>query len=260
VFPSFCDIELAIMFASSSRSWCMSLDLILVPGPFVRASSWEPTAKYLREAGYNAQAPDVLANQLQPPAWSAWTSYLLRHIFPCDEPVLIGHSSAGPLVADLASKLHCRCIVIVDGHVPPSQGFAPPVRPAFRDFIESLAVGRGILPIWSRWFSGDTQREALLGLDRLASNPAAFAEFENELLRFSVDWFDDTFELANWDQVPAGFIQTCALYDYAAEEAQRRGWRVTKLQGTHMHPMLEPAETARAIISMIDQLTSASSR
>jgi hypothetical protein len=248
------------MFASSSRSWCMSLDLILVPGPFVRASSWEPTAKYLREAGYNAQAPDVLANQLQPPAWSAWTSYLLRHIFPCDEPVLIGHSSAGPLVADLASKLHCRCIVIVDGHVPPSQGFAPPVRPAFRDFIESLAAGRGILPIWSRWFSGDTQREALLGLDRLASNPAAFAEFENELLRFSVDWFDDTFELANWDQVPAGFIQTCALYDYAAEEAQRRGWRVTKLQGTHMHPMLEPAETARAIISMIDQLTSASSR
>jgi hypothetical protein len=238
----------------------MSLDLILVAGPFVRASSWEPTAKYLREAGYNVQAPDVLANQLQPPAWNAWTSHLLHHILPCDEPVLIGHSSAGPLVADLASKLHCQCIVIVDGHVPPSQGFAPPVRPAFRDFIESLAAGQGILPIWSRWFSDDAQREALLGLDRLASNPAAFAEFENELLRFSVDWFDDTFELANWDQVPAGFIQTCAIYDYAAEEAQQRGWPVTKLQGTHMHPMLEPAETARAIISMIHQLTSAASR
>jgi hypothetical protein len=162
----------------------MPLDLILVPGPFVRASSWELTAKYLREAGYNAQVPDVLANQHQPPAWSAWTLHLLRNISPCDETVLIRHSSAGPLVADLAGKLHCRCIVIVDGHVPPPQGFVPTVRPAIRDFIESLAAGQAILPIWSRWFSGDAQREALLGLDRLASNPVALAEFENELLRF----------------------------------------------------------------------------
>jgi hypothetical protein len=150
--------------------------------------------------------------------------------------------------------------VIVDGHVPPSQGFVPPVRPATHDLIRSLAARDGILPIWSRWFSGDAQREALLGLDRLASNAVAFAEFENELPRFSVDWFDDTLELANWDQIPAGFIQTCAIYDYAAEEAQRRGWPVATLPGTHMHPMLEPADTARAIISMIDQLTSASPR
>jgi hypothetical protein len=238
----------------------MSLDLVLVSGPFVRASSWEPTAKYLREAGYNTQAPDILAKQFQPPAWSAWTSHLLHHILPCDEAVLIGHSSAGPLVADLASKLHCRCIVIVDGHVPPSEGFVPPVRPAFHDFIRSLAAGDGILPIWSRWFSGDPRREALLGLDLLADDPVAFAKFENELRRFSVDWFDDTFDLADWDQVPAGFIQTCAIYDYAAEEAQRRGWPVAKLQGTHMHPMLEPAETAGAIISMIHRLTNGSSR
>lgn len=238
----------------------MSLDLILVPGPFVRASSWEPTAKYLREARYNTQVPDILANQLQPPAWSAWTSHLLHHILPCDEPVLIGHSSAGPLVADLTSKLHCRGIVIVDGHIPPSQGIVPTVRPAFRDFIERLAAGERILPIWSRWFAGDAQREALLGLDLLASDPVAFAEFENELRRFPVDWFDDTFDLANWDHVPAGFIQTCAIYDYAAEEAQRRGWPVAKLKGTHLHPMLEPAETARAISSMIHQLTSASPR
>jgi Alpha/beta hydrolase family len=122
----------------------------------------------------------------------AWTSHLLHHISRGHEPVLIGHSSAGPLVADLASELHCRCIVIVDGHVPPPQGLVPTVRPFFRDFIERLAAGEKILPIWSRWFSGDAQREALLGLDRLAGDPVAFAKFENELLRFPVDWFDDT--------------------------------------------------------------------
>jgi Alpha/beta hydrolase family len=236
----------------------MSSDLILVPGPFVRASSWEPTAKYLREAGYNTQVPDILSGHLQPPSWSAWSSHLLHHISPCDEAVLIGHSSAGPLAADLAGRLQCRCIVIVDGHIPPSQGIVPAVRPAFRDFIQRLAAGERILPIWSRWFSGDAQREALLGLDLLASDPVAFAKFENELLRFPVDWFDDMFKIADWDQIPAGFIQTCAIYDYAVEEAQRRGWPVTKLQGTHLHPMLEPAETGGAIIAMIHQLISGS--
>jgi hypothetical protein len=47
-----------------------------------------------------------------------------------------------------------------------------------------------------------------------------------------IGWFDDAIELANWDHIPAGFIQTSAIYDHAAAEAQRRGWPVTNLQGT----------------------------
>ena len=39
----------------------MSLDFLLVAGPLVRASSWEPTARHLREAGHRVQVPDVLA-------------------------------------------------------------------------------------------------------------------------------------------------------------------------------------------------------
>jgi len=47
----------------------MSLNFVLVPGPLVRASSWEPTAKQLRNSGHNVQTPDVLDNQPPPPAW-----------------------------------------------------------------------------------------------------------------------------------------------------------------------------------------------
>ena len=69
-----------------------------------------------------------------------------------------------------------------------------------------------------------------------------------------VGWFEDTINLANWDHVRAGFIQTSPIYDHAFAEAQRRGWPVTRLQGTHLHPTLQPAETADAIISMSRQL------
>jgi Alpha/beta hydrolase family len=229
------------------------LDFILVAGPLVRASSWEPTAKCLRESGYCAQVPDVLAFHQPPPSWSIWTSHLLELVDSCSESVLVGHSSAGVLVADLASKLPCRCLIIVDGEVPPPEGAASPVRPALHDFIKSLAGPDGTLPIWSRWL-GDARRASLVGLDVLASDPIAFAEFESGLPQFSVGWFDDTIELANWDRIPAGFIQTSEIYDHAAVEAHRRGWPVARLQGTHLHPTLSPVETAGAIIDLSKQL------
>ncbi|WP_315838338.1 alpha/beta hydrolase [Bradyrhizobium prioriisuperbiae] len=228
----------------------MSLHFTLVAGPLVQASSWEPTAKCLRAAGCRVEVPDVLAYHHSPPSWNAWSSHLLEHMTSCHEPILVGHSSASALVADLATKLPTRGVIIVDGDVPPSQGAAFPVRLALLDLIKSLVEPDGMLPIWSRWSAGDRRRVSLVGLDILASDAVAFAQFESELPRMHIDWFDDTIELANWDHIPAGLIQTSAIYDHAAAEAQRRGWPVMKLQGTHLHPTLRPAETADAILSM----------
>jgi hypothetical protein len=233
----------------------MSLNFILVPGPLVRGSSWAPTARLLREAGYDAQIPDVLDDGQAPPRWSAWTTHLLARITPCDQPVLVGHSSASALVAHLAASMDCRCLIIVDGEVPPSHGTAAPVRPALRDFVNSLAAGDGTLPLWSRWFEADARRASLVGVDLLARDPVAFAAFERGLPTLSVGWFDDTIALAGWDHVPAGFIQCSPIYDHAAAEARRRGWPVINLHGTHLHPTLAPAETMRAIASMARQLT-----
>jgi len=170
------------------------------------------------------------------------------------DTILVGHSSASALVADLATKRPVRGLIIVDGDVPPSQGAALPVRPALLDLIKSLVESDGMLPIWSKWFARDKRRMALVGVDILARDPVAFTQFESELPRMHISWFDDAIELANWDHVPAGFIQTSAIYDHAAAEAQRRGWPVANLHGTHLHPTLQPAETANAILSLSRQL------
>lgn len=235
----------------------MPSDFVLVAGPPVRASSWEPTARHLREAGWIVQVPDILVHHGSPPAWSAWTRCLLDHIAPAGELIVVAHSSASSLAADLAIKLPVRSVIIVDGDIPPAQGAASPVRPALREFIQGLAETDGTLPIWSKWFSGDAQRTSLVGLDSLASDPVAFAQFEHGLPKMQVDWFDDTIELASWDHIPAGFIQTSEIYDRATVEALRRGWPVTRLQGTHLHPTLRPAETAEAILSMSRRLGAA---
>jgi pimeloyl-ACP methyl ester carboxylesterase len=195
-----------------------------------------------------------LAHHRQPPSWRAWTSHLLEHIADGDEAIVVGHSSASVLAAELAARLPACAVIIVDGEVPPSHGAAFPVRPALYDLIKSLAEPDGMLPVWSRWFAGDTQRMSLVGLDILARDAAAFARFESGLPRMHVDWFDDAIELAGWDHIPAGFIQASAIYDHAAVAAQRRGWPVANLQGTHLHPTLHPAETANAILAMSRQL------
>jgi hypothetical protein len=104
---------------------------------------------------------------------------------------------------------------------------------------------------------GRCSRTSLVGLDILASDPVAFAQFENGLPKLQLDWFDDTIELPSWDHIPAGYIQTSDIYDHATQEAQRRGWPVTRLHGTHLDPTLRPAETADAILVMSRRLETA---
>jgi pimeloyl-ACP methyl ester carboxylesterase len=82
----------------------MLADFVLVAGPLVGSSSWEPTARQLRDAGRRVPVPDVLIACGTPPLWSHWTSHLIDLIPVGNDPILVGHSSAGALVADLASK------------------------------------------------------------------------------------------------------------------------------------------------------------
>src|SRR4051812_12873482 len=182
----------------------MPADFVLVAGPLVGSSSWEPTARHLRDAGWRVHVPDVLAACEAPPLWSQWTSHLIDLLPAGDEPILVGHSSAGALVADLASKVTARGLIIVDGDIPPANGAAPPVRPALRKFIAGLAGADGALPAWSRWFDRDPPRASLVGIDVLARDPVALAQFEKELPQLNASWFDDTIDLAGWDHVPAG--------------------------------------------------------
>jgi hypothetical protein len=72
----------------------MRSDFVLVAGPLVGSSSWEPTARQLRDRGRRVHVPDVLTACGTPPPWSQWTSHLINLIPGGNEPILVGHSSA----------------------------------------------------------------------------------------------------------------------------------------------------------------------
>jgi hypothetical protein len=130
------------------------------------------------------------------------------------------------------------------------------VRPALLEFIRGLADEAGMLPVWSRWFKDDPARASLVGIDVLQRDALAFARFEKGLPQLTVDWFNDQIQLDRWDHVPAGYIQTSKFYDHATEEAQRRGWPVALLNGTHLDPALRPVEMSEAIRAMTLRLVS----
>ena len=232
----------------------MNADIILIAGPLVRASSWEPTAERLRDLGWRVQVPDVLAHYPTPPAWNEWSHCLTSQITSANNYLIVGHSSASALTAELATKLPTGAIIIVDGDVPPTEGPAYPVRPEFRAFIHGLRRTDGSLPRWSEWFDGDEYRATLVGIDTLKKDSTAFDQFKSGLPRMNIDWFDEKIDLARWDHIPSGYIQTSKIYDHASAEAHRRGWPVVNTGGTHLDPTLRPDQTANAIVSIARSL------
>jgi hypothetical protein len=221
-------------------------DLVLVTGPMVGASSWGPTADRLRASGWRVHVPDILATSDALPPWRELSVHYARLVSLEAAPILVGHSLATVVVADLAGRIPACGLIMVDGEVPPASGPVAPGSDSFREYVAGLADDDGRLPRWSDW-RREHSRRSLIGIDELAQDTDAFATFERDQPRVSLTWFDDRIDLAPWTHIASGFIQTSDIFEHAADEARRRGWPVVQIKGTHLHPTLRPEETAAAI-------------
>jgi hypothetical protein len=228
-------------------------DLVLVTGPMVGASSWAPTAARLRASGWRVQVPDVLSANGALPPWHALSAHYAKLLSLEGPPILVGHSLATVVVADLAAQMAASGLIMVDGEIPPASGPVPPGRASFRAFVLSLAGDNGELPRWSDWWR-DHPRRSHAGIDELACDANALALLRKDQPRVLSSWFNDAIDLAPWAHNPAGYIQTSGFYDHAAEDAEARGWPLRRLQGTHLHPTLQPDDTARAIAAIVREL------
>jgi hypothetical protein len=233
-------------------------DLVLVTGPMVGASSWRPTADRLRALGWRVHVPDVLATSGTLPPWRELSAHYARLVSPEAAPILVGHSLATVVIADLAARMPVRGLIMVDGEIPPASGPVAPGSDSFRELVAGLADRDGRLPPWSDW--GDRRRRSLIGIDELAQDADAYAAFERDLPRVSRNWFNDRIDLAPWTHIASGFVQTSAFFDHAADEAARRGWPLVRIKGTHLHPTLQPDETAAGIEVICERLAGSNTR
>ncbi len=231
----------------------MQPPIALISGPLVEASSWAPTADHLGAKGWSVQVPDVLSAADEIPAWRDWSSHLKRLIKVDKAPILVGHSAASVFVAELASQIQIRALIIVDGLVPPEEGKAVPATPPVLQMLRTLVDSSGNLPPWSDWWKTEP-RASQIGITALAKDAAAYRRFRDGLPRMRLTWFEDEINLMPWCEIPSGYVLTSPLYAKSADEAASRDWPVVRLAGTHMHPTLQPEETAAAIEAVCQQL------
>lgn len=219
-------------------------EIVLVHSPLVGPSSLAPTAEALERRGFRTYTPCVVGSDT---GWRACPGAILAALPQLESPLLVGHSAAGLLLPSLAAPLQARGLVFVDAQLPPAKGPTPPANGAFRELLEALPVDRGRLPKWSRWWGPG-------GLAGLVPDRWTRETFEADLPRLRPQWFDDAIETPPWDRLPAGYLQTSAVFAEPAAEARRRGWPVVSLAGTHLHPFLAPEETAAALAQIIEAL------
>jgi hypothetical protein len=232
----------------------MLSDIMIIQGPLVGASGMIPLADRLRATGLHVHMPDVLHGQETPPRWSAWSTHLMRLVaLDGRTPVLVGYSASTALAAEVATRIPTQGIIFLDGDIPPDTGRVAPGSERVRRRVAALDDSDGRLPPWSDWYATEEER-AVIGITALQADAEAWDAFKRDQPRMTRDWFSDEIDLAPWSDVAAGYVQLCSFFDRSAEEAEKRGWPVVRLKGTHLHPTLKPQETAEAILRVCGSL------
>lgn len=219
-------------------------EIVLVHSPLVGPTSLAPTAEALERRGYRAYTPCIVGSETP---WREAPATVRAALPELSGPVLVGHSAAGLLLPSIAALLNGWGVIFLDAHIPPNAGPTAPTDPSFRAFIDGLPVEQGRVPKWSQWW-GPRWLESLI-----PDEPAREA-FEADLPRLRPEWWDDAVPTPPWPQLRCGYVQTSAVYADQAQAARARGWPTTVLAGTHLHPFLEPGDTALAIAETITAL------
>ncbi|MGD2134435.1 MAG: alpha/beta hydrolase [Maricaulaceae bacterium] len=222
-------------------------EFVIVPSPLLGPPSWSPTADRLAAAGPEASVAQTSGSDGAVYPWAKCARRILETEPISPDAILVGHSASGVLIAELATLTPVRALIFVDANIPPASGAAVAGDEEFVRFVHSLADDDGALPLWTRWWGPD----ALRGL---FPDAEAFAELESKLPRMNASWFESAIDLNPWSDVPAGYVQTSAMFAPQAEDARRRGWPVRQLDGTHLHPLLAPEETAEAVLSVAREI------
>lgn len=212
--------------------------------PLVGPSTWAPVAQRLPGAVVPSFLPLADAT---PPFWPLVAEIVAAAVAPLPpgtEVVLVGHSNAGrfmPVIVDAIGRTVRACI-FVDAALPARDGPTTAVSPALLEIARRKAEA-GRLPPWSQWW--DAAEIASLLPD--AETRRAICD---EQPRLPLSYFEQHIPVpAGWDDRPCGYLAFGPADDRAAD-ARERGWRVERLQGLHLHQLVDPDAVAAMIREM----------
>jgi hypothetical protein len=222
-----------------------SVSLALLPSPLLGPAVWAPVATRLAEHGWHVLVPRPYGKVTSPED----VLDRLAADLPLNEPlVLVPHSNAGLYVAALTAARNVHGVVFVDAGLPSNAPTTPTAPGPFREFLGTLARSDGLLPPWSRWWSEEDLAGAF-------PNQAAREAVEAQETRLPLAYFDATVPTPpGWQDRPVGYLAFGDTYATERDEAERRGWPVERLDGEHLHQLVDPEAVATALERLLTRL------
>jgi pimeloyl-ACP methyl ester carboxylesterase len=219
--------------------------VVLVHSPVLGPASWEPTARALSGRGWICLVPSLLE------ATSVAEHVALAASAVPDGAVLVAHSGAGallPAVGEAAGR-SIGAWVFVDAGMPPSEGPVPVTEPAMVDRLAGLARA-GAVPPWSQWWGADVFADLVADAD-------VRAVLASEMRTLPLDFFRTTVDVpAGWSEGGCAYLRLSHAYDREALEAERRGWVVERVDGSHLDVAVRPEVTAVALDGLLTRVVS----
>jgi hypothetical protein len=201
-----------------------------VASPLLGPATWHPVADIVGDTVV------VPSPNLPPRSGLEFAEHVIAHV--PDGCTLVVHSNAGAIAPLVAEARKLRSLVFVDSILPPAMGQQPLTSTDFLNFLEGLAVD-GVLPPWTQWWDD---------LEGLFPDEATRAKVEAEQQRLPLEYFRSQVPApAGWDGLPRTYLAFGDTYAAERADATVRGWRVTTLEGAHLHQLVDPKGVARVI-------------
>lgn len=223
---------------------------VLVHSPLLSPVFWEPVAEVLRAGGQSVLIADLSDALAAGGDYTHAQADLVADAVDAERIRLVAHSGAGPVLPAIAERLAAGGVTVSDS-VFVDAGLPHPGRSRLAVLPEPAAAQLrelttdGWLPAWPSWWSPDQ-------LEAMVPDSALRRELVAHCPRLPAGLFSQAMPEA--DERGLGRRRFCRLsagYDAAADQAQRAGWRVSRLIGHHLSAMSEPVLLADAIEDIV---------
>ena len=224
--------------------------LVLIHSPLTGPGTWRPLAPLCEARGHQVIVPDLRqALHEAPPLYFRLGRSIMERIATIpggDEIALVVHSGAGALVPMLTrSNKRVRRAVFVDAILPhPGKRWFDTAPTALAQQLRSLAKG-GRLQRWHRWWPRGS-------LEAMVPDADSRARFVAELHEAPLAYLEEVAPLGDVpESVACAYLQLSAAYERDANEAQRRGWPVRRLDLNHLAMLSHAAEVEGALTKLL---------
>ena len=228
-----------------------AINFVLIHSPLVGPLTWAGVGAQLETSGHSVALPDL--SPVLKSGRPYWEAIFARVRESVDDVrmkgslTLVAHSAAGAYLSAIQEALDrdIAATIYVDARLPdPGKSLIDSGPPEMAGAIRSMA-DNGWLPPWNEWFGEAAMREVL-------PDDSLRYEFISQLLPIPLALFEETIPgVVGWSGKSAGYIYFGDVYETEVQLVQEMGWPTVRLEGQHLHMLVEPAAVTEAILNLL---------